>query len=312
MLVSNLMNLLFHLKASDVNTLLYTLALLCSNAITLAFLSFIVEYFKFSAKYDLPKSTWLIFSLPITTFLLLVNLNDYFETFKNNIMIAPVIVGLLISNIITIYVFFQAIENLSLKNKVKTMQIKYDTINTLYQNNFDFLHDTVRSLNRLSSYLKKEEYNELSNQINQLNTNLLEKFNTINSNSNIISSILTYRLNDIINCGIKVKTDIIFNEFTFLTINEQNDLFSTLINNAIASCELSNKSNRIILLKTNKINSVVIINCLYSFNENGKSVNELQIKQIRKIVEPKSGIVTVSYERKKCCEITITFKQENV
>ena len=289
-LTSNIMNLIFDLSSSDLNTLLYTLALIFSNCLTFAILSIIAKYIQLNSKINLPKSTWLIFALPITTFLFLISLNEYFATFRSNILIAPIVIGLLVTNFVTIYIFFQTIKTMELKNEIKGMQVKYDTINSLYQNNFDFMHDTIWELNHIYKNIQNQDYNSLTNQVEKLSNNILKKFNVINTNSSIVSSSLNYRLGDISHYNIEVKTDIIYNNFSFMSIQAQNELFSSIINNAIDSCIASKFNKSYVLIKSNLINSQIVMQCLYSYSPHEYSKeNDLFIKKFNKLVSSIDG-----------------------
>ena len=68
-LASNIMNLLFDLQSSDLNTLIYSIALLLSGTLTFAVLSIAVKLFNLNMKSHLPIYTWLILILPCSTFL---------------------------------------------------------------------------------------------------------------------------------------------------------------------------------------------------------------------------------------------------
>lgn len=310
-LAANIINLLFDLSSADLNTLLYTFALLFSNALTLAMLGIISKYIQLNSKMKLPKATWFIFALPLTTFLFIISLNEFFEAFRNNIFVAPITIGLLIANFVTIYIFFQTIKTLELKNEIKGMQVKYDTINTLYQNNFDFMHDTIWELNHIYKNIEQKEYDGLSYQIEELSNNILKKFNVINTNSTIISSCLNYRLGDIVNYNIQIKTDIIHNNFSFLPIQIQNELFASLINNAVDSCIASKKDKSNVLLKTNVIGSNVIIQCVYTYSTEYLNENTKNIGQIERLLSNSNSNLSSSLNDNNYFDLIIVFENVN-
>lgn len=307
-LVSNLLNLLFGLLATDLNKPLYTFALLLSNGITYSLLVAIAKFFKLNTRIRLPKSTWIIFALPFSTFLLIISLKDYFETFRNNILVAPILIGLLIANFITIYIFFQTINTLELKSKINSMQVKYDTLNSLYQNNFNFLHDTIWKLNNIYKDVNAKRFDNLPNQVEDLSNNILRKFNVINTNSNIISSILNYRLEEIIINNIDVKTDFIFNDYSFLSIKSQTELFSTIINLAIDSCIDSGIEHANILLRSELINSNILFKCIYSTSS---SYQEDKLHYCKEIVKQCNGKLLYKHIKPNIFEITVFFSNHN-
>ena len=304
-LASNIMNLLFGLLPSDLNTLMYSLALLLSGTLTFAVLSLAVKLMNLNMKSHLPSYTWLILILPFSTFMLIISISDYFETFRNNLMIAPVLIGLLIANFVTLYIFFKTIRSLELENEIKSMQVKYETINMLYQNNFNFLHDTTRKLMRLSSYLSNKNYDELSKQINELSDTMLVQYNTINSNSVIISSILNYRLNDIVSNNIRIKTDILYNDFSFLSAKAQNELFSALVNNAVDSCIHAKSESPAVIIKSNVLDHNVVIQCFYSYTEKYEIENNNNIELIRKHIYEFNGNISSQFNNEGYYDLTI-------
>ena len=306
-LASNILNLIFDLQSTDLNTFLYTFALVFSNCLTLAMLGIISKYIQLNSKMKLPKTTWLVFALPLTTFLFVISLNEFFEAFRNNVLVAPIILGLLIANFVTIYIFFQTIKTIELKNEIKGMQVKYDTINSLYQNNFDFMHDTIWELNNIYKNIEEKKYEVLSDQLEGLSNNILEKFNVINTNSTIISSCLNYRLGDVTKYNIKVKTDILFNNFSFLSIQTQNELFATLINNAVDSCINTNFDKKNILIKTSLLDSSIMIKCIYSFTKEFDDENIKAINKIRKLLLTTKSSINTFFENENYYEIVIVF-----
>ena len=306
-IVANMFNLLFELQASDLNTVLYALALITSSILTFLVLNVITQWIQLQKYAKLPKTTWLIFVLPITTFLFILNISDYFETFRTNAMIAPIIFGLLVANLISIYIFFQTIHSMNLKNEIKSMQIKYDTINSLYQNNFNFLHDTIWKLNDMYKKVQKEEYDHLDKDIEELSELALKKFNIINTNSSIVSSVLNYRLEDITNHDIQVKTDLLYNDYSFLPMQAQNDLFSLLVNLAIDSCIFTSIPNKIVVLKSEKIHTNVVLKCVFTFDQQNMKLDSYIISEIEKMVSANKGIMQISMNSPHNCELLIMF-----
>ena len=306
-IVANMFNLLFELQTNDLNTVLYALALITSSILTFLALNVIVQWIQLQKYAKLPKTTWLILVLPITTFLFILNISDYFETFRTNAMIAPIIFGLLVANFISIYIFFQTIHSMNLKNEIKSMQIKYDTINSLYQNNFNFLHDTIWKLNDMYKKVQKEEYDHLDKDIEELSELALKKFNIINTNSSIVSSVLNYRLEDITNHDIQVKTDLLYNDYSFLPMQAQNDLFSLLVNLAIDSCIFTSIPNKIVVLKSEKIHTNVVLKCVFTFDQQNMKLDSYIISEIEKMVSANKGIMQISMNSPHNCELLIMF-----
>lgn len=303
---SNTMNILFNLEQSDLNTYLFLFTLLSSGFLTFIMLHFVAKIVIIITQYNYPKISWLIIILPFSTVVFIFSLSEYFGTFRNNYFVAITFVGLFVANFFTIYIFFKTIKAIELEKEMKQMKMQYDTLNTLYQNNFNFLHDTTRKLYHLNGYLINQNYTELSNQIQDLSAQLLNKYNTINSNSSIISSIINYKFEDIYNYHIQIKTDIIHNDFSFMNIQLQTEFFSLLLNNSIDSCIASNQEHKLIIFKSKKIASKIVISLNYSFDISYSIKNDEIINKVKKIVNKYNGLITYNSEN-NLCELTIVF-----
>lgn len=258
-----------------------------------------------TTQYNYPKISWMILVLPFSTIVFIFSLSEYFETFRNNYFVAITFMGLFVANFFTIYIFFRTIKAIKLEEEMNHMKMQYATLNSLYQNNFNFLHDTTRKLYHLNEYFTNQNYAELSNQIQELSNQLLSKYNTINSNSSIISSILNYRFEDISAYNIQVKTDIIHNDFSLIRPQQQNELFSLLLNNAIDSCMDYESEDKIIILKS-KIDSKIVITLNYSSSPTRSSINDEIIKKVKNIIDKYNGLMT-SDQTNDLFEITIVW-----
>lgn len=107
-LAASISNLFLGLNSlSNISTFQYTLAILLSETIIFLFLFLYIRLIKFSYWEDLPKYAYLIIILPITTVLLLVNIQDYFYLLRNNILLVLILIGLLVSNFVVVFVFLR-------------------------------------------------------------------------------------------------------------------------------------------------------------------------------------------------------------
>lgn len=293
---ANIMNILFGLKPENINTYIYTIAVLISNFIIFILLNIISKIINFNYSNNFSKYIWAILILPISTLLLLINISDYFGTFRNNIIIGFVLIGLLISNFISIYLIFKIIKIVELENELKSMNTKNELLQLLYDNNFNFLHNMISKLMLFNNLLSNKEYNVLELELAQLNSELLKEFNIINSNSTIISSLLNQYLLDIQQNNIFFKNVIEYNDFSFLDYQVQKNLFSLIIKIAINECSIFPK-NRLIILKTKRKNQQVIIQCIFSAISYGRNND---IKELYKLVEKNNGMINISSDDSSC------------
>lgn len=261
---ANFMSFLFTLQQQLVNVATYIIAIIISNIFTFIQVIIYIKVMKIDSKINVPKYAWFVFILPISTLLLLLNSTDYFGLFKGNFMIGIIIVGLFISNFTTIVIFFKVINAINLENKIKSVEMQFALVNSQYNTNFNFLHDTIRRLMKFNNLLSKKEYLELESNISSLNIDLLQKLNIISSNSLLLSSMINYRLSEINKYCINIKTVIEFNDYTFLNIDEQNVLFTQLLDMAIDSTIKAKNPNKNIIIKSKKIDNQIILQVIFT------------------------------------------------
>lgn len=294
---ANLVNLMFTLGPEDINTARYTVAIIISGVLSFTMSKLFVDIFKSYDLKILPKYTYLILILPITTMALILDVQMYFDIIKYNVIFIFVLLGLLISNYITISVFLKFAnatkaekELLKVKKENELSNAKYELLNNQFNTNYYFLHDTVRSLMKLinsnlnNSDIKKELYDLINK--------LVKGLNIINTNSTIVSPILNYKLSEILENKIDLKTVIEHNDFTFIDTYTQRELFSILLNMAIEQCKNLKSENRLVILKTKKIGQQVIIQLLFTHSEFSNYTRQLYIK-LEKNVKLAKG--TLSY-----------------
>ena len=309
-LSANIINLLFGLKASDLNTFLYTITILLSNILTFVLLKIISKFFNLINDNNMPNSILIILALPISTLLLLINVTDYFSTFRNNILSAFIILGLLISNLVTIFIFLDVIKTINLENELKKRKMKYDVLQSLYNNNFNFLHEMISKLMQFRDLLSNKNYDELSTQIELLNFKLIKGFNIINSNSIVINSLLNLYISELEDNNINLKTVIEYNDFTFIDLETQTEIFSLIFDISIASCIKSNEKRRQIILKTKKIDFQIAIQCIYTCDSILGLYDDPIVKKLIKILKINSGAVYFDEnDSNKYCYLTIVFTQ---
>lgn len=297
-LSANLMNFFSDLRSGEINSWKYTFAVLLSGVITYFMTKIFIKMLNNSDLNFLPKYTYAIFILPITTMALILNIGEYFILFKSNKILLIILIGLIASNFITIFIFLKFAETskletelLNTKKEKELSDIKYEVLNNQFTSNYYFLHDTIRELNKILNINQSDD--DLKMQLLYLNTKLIKGLNVINSNSSILSPILNYKLNEIIDNKIDFKNVIEYNDFTFIDIYVQRELFTLLLDIAIHQCKKVNYDKRLAILKTKKMGKQIIIQLItvhYSFDEIITHI----LNQLNKLVKNSNGIV--SYE----------------
>lgn len=306
---ANLMNYLFNLQQQQVNNFAYVIAIILSNILTFIQIMVYIKVIKVDNNLNLPKYAWSVFILPISTLLLLLNFTDYFGLFKSNFLIGVIIIGLFISNLTTIIIFFKVIDSINLENNMRSVKMQLNLLNSQYNANFNFLHDTIRRLMNFSDLLSNKDFQQLESQITSLNMDLLQKLNIISSNSLLISSMINYRLSEINEYNINIKTVFEFNDYTFLSIDEQNDLFTQLLDIAINSCIKSENTNKNIIIKSKRLDNQIILQVIFTTSSYDKS--DSIYKKLCQLVKKIKGRISIEKFDNLSTSIIIFILYEN-
>lgn len=296
---ANLMNSIFNLDPNHINEITYMFALIISNLVTFIILYIMSKLIRKEVMEKHPKFAWLCLALPMTTILFLCNLTNYFSTFRDNILTLVIILGLIISNIIYLVTLTSEIKRMELDNEIKQMRLKYDSLNTQYNTNFYFLHDTIRKLTKMGYKIDENNFTEFKREIMDLNGNLIKSFNTINSNSEMLNILLNYWISDINKYNITVKTVMEYNDFKFISLEDQQYIFSELLRISLDSCKNSNCTTPRITIKTKKVYNQITISCLFSYSTSTcldlKGLQKVLVKYNGKIMEEVSSHNGLNY-----------------
>lgn len=301
---ANFMNIFFELVQSQVNTLLYMAALIISNILTFICLKLISKGINKINFYKYPIKIWVSLILPFTTLFFAYSLTNYFETFRNSWSIFFIVCGLIASNILLLYTLNKEFERIKMKNEMEKMQYKYRLLYSQYNANFDFLHDTIRSLTKLDNLIQKNELKEVRKMILDLNKGLIKNFNMMNTNSTILDTVLYLKTSEFNMYNITVKTVFEYYDFSFLSNAEQNYLFSEIVDIAFLSCIDSRVDNPLIIIKSKKINVYLVIECIYSCRRGPLHI----FGQLKSFIEKKNGRFTYECNDDNHCKISVFFK----
>lgn len=292
---ANLMNKLFELNLDKINTSLYSFALLFSNILTFIILYFFSNILKNISTVNYSRLMWLSFVLPFTTIILLLNIPDYFETFRSNNALFIIMIGLLISNVFFLYTLLKETQRKLLDKEMEKVKSENSLLQFQYNTSFVFLHDTIRELIKLDNLIEAQEYVKVREKILSLNKSLIKYFNIINTNSSMISALLNHNIQTILDNNISVHTVIEFNDFSFLTLNDQQNLFSELLYIAIKSCTDNCLGNPNIIIKTKKVHNNGIIKVSFSCEDR----NNINTDKIKQLVEKYNGVLIFNFDHQE-------------
>lgn len=210
------------------------------------------------------------------------------------------IIGILLSNYFVLYILYKIYmfsntkDELKLsKNREEALMIKYTSMKQHYQNQFEFIHRLLHQCNVINSYMEKQEYKNADKELHNLYEDTFTQFNLLYSNSVILNYIIAEKMDFIKENNICIRTTIEHNDFHFLTLAQQTELFELLLQYAIQEVQKMNEQ-RMIIWKTKKRNNQILLQC--SFSSNQTKVDQTIYENIMKIIYPIKAQVFISYD----------------
>lgn len=217
---------------------------------------------------NLPKKSWFIICLPITTFILILNIDDYINAVNNLNLFAITILGLLFSNLAWIYIYYSTVVAISKEKELKLELDKKNSeyeaaVNLLSQHNV-FLHDIRNQSKEMLSLLNNNKYPELELYIKNVYGDSTNIFNMINSNCKILDVIVNDRIFILKSNNIQLKTKLENSEFNMLNMIELETIFKYIIDLAINQCINSKLDKPYLYIKSKKIEDQIILSFTFS------------------------------------------------
>ena len=257
---------------SNINSFYNLIALIITNIINIIFAIFYVKIRSIFNISTFPKYSFLIFILPFVTIFLIFNIKNYNSLLKSDITFFLSIFGLFLANIISIYIFFTAIESINIKNNLEMIKqsekeaiAKFELIKQINSNTYDYFHSLLNKCDSMNKLLNAKDYDSLQVQLTELTENTYNSFNSLFSNSQTLNSLIQYNEKIIKDNNISIKTTIEFDNIYLMDQYDVNELFSEMLNISINSCiECDVKNNKNIIIKTKKIDNCILIQFIFS------------------------------------------------
>lgn len=200
---------------------------------------------------------------------------------KNSALTIFSLVLLIISNLISFYIFGETIK----KNKIKKeldfekMRIKENEqyYTSLKKSIYDFKayrHDLKHHFSTLKSMLYLKKYSEAYKFVDSLYNKTCE-LSDIRSGDEFIDLVLTSRLHKIYFFNIKMYFEIRPLDLSFINAMDLNTIYANIIDNAINSCEECKDRYIKIQTKTNNQYQIIKItnSCVYATEINGSFIS---------------------------------------
>lgn len=273
-------------------------------------------YFKTFSAHKLPNNFWLILILPVTTIFYIFSISDYFYMTGQGITFILVLIGLLFSNLISIYVFYNVVNSIikekNMEKELVESSIKYNSIQNQLKQNNAFFHNIRKQSIEMNDLLEQQNYTDLSHYIQDIYANTIQVFNMINSNFEIADMVINDRLYIIQNNGIQIHTTFETTEFSNYSSLDLEKLFSYLLDVCIHYCLESSLDSKTILIKSKKIRNQSLLVFSFTSLESDEKKIELDMKeQIKELLSEDHCIFSIDCDSvRKMNHISILFNSE--
>lgn len=321
-------------EAITIESIYYLMGNVFANLLLFCTMSFLSKYIITLSETKYPSRTLFLLSLPITSILFVASIKNFNDLLLfNNFVITLAFTGLLISNIFSFYVFFDVIKIINENNEIKLEKtyreidkLNYQILEMKYKQSRSVIHDTKKHINIMKQLIDLKEYTELDNYINDLNSDISNNFNIAQTEQKVLNLIVNQKIQLLNKNKIKLKLDVDNSDLNFLSVYEQNLIFSNLLDNAIESCirEKNNKSKNIILKIRTEKNYIIIKMLNTCSNSKFRGVVPHTLKKnkeehgfglniVTKIVHEHNGRISYDFDEKiNTFKTKILFEVDNV
>lgn len=266
------------------NNFAFILGILTTNIVLLIVMYVLSLYWKAFTLKDTPRYSWLLLCLPITTLLLIANIEDY-NNVVNTDFFLYIILGLLLSNVTCIFIYYKTVINISkekeLQQNLEKTKIEYEAAATLLSQHNVFLHDIRHQSSEMLDLLKQNKYVDLENYIKDIYSDSTNIFNMINSNYKIVDLIINDRIYIIKNNNIQLRIKLENTESYTCDMAEMEKIFKSLIDLAIHECICSKIEEPFLIIKSKQIEDQLIL--IFNFSSNSALSIESLDKEVIKI-----------------------------
>lgn len=219
---------------------------------------------------DPPKSFYfLLVPVILTMIYSLVYIQDQNWILPENKTVLIILVFLFVFSLFSILLQIQIIKTVKFQKDLEVLKVKeqiisskYEHLNRLYDNNFYLLHDLLQNCTSILSMFEMKDYNKIESKIHELYLSVFNQFNSIYTNSPIISMILNERKQELEELQITVSTTIQESRLLFLPPIQQYQFFNEIFDVAIDSSK-KYEGARVIVLKSTKIVNGTILQFLF-------------------------------------------------
>ena len=302
-IVMLIFNLMFNMnQLTEINSVLYSCALASSLLVSFLLSFVVIMLLKLKTKYEKIPYSKLSLILPIITCILILNIRDYFDMVENHVAIFIVLIGLLISNIVSLYFFNKALQSMRLEAKLeiekeRTLLSKehVQLLNEQYNNNFDYLHSLLHKMIKIRDMDKEE----IGDELEKLTTEMDAHFNSMLTNSLSLNTVINKYMMEIENFRIQIRTTI-FDAISFMDFENQVELFDFLLRISIENCKQCNIEDRLIIISAKNNTNMFMLKIVFPHSSTTvESIDRLKAQYIDQckvidVVNEQLGIISIS------------------
>ena len=278
---------IFFQDAVLLNNTAFILGLIVTNIVLIVLMYICSLYWKTLKLKNVPRNSWLLLSLPITTVVLILNVNDFVKAIININVLFIIILGLLFSNIACIYIYYKTVITISKeKELIETLdktKLEYEIASDLLSQHNVFLHDIRNHSKEMLDLLKCEKYDELENYINNVYGESTNTFNMINTNFKILDVLINDRIYIIKTNNILLRTKLESIDFNSINMIDIENIFKFFVDLGINECIKSNLEQPYLYIKSKQIKEQTIV--IFKFSSKSNDIEERVNQEINFTLE---------------------------
>ena len=281
-LLSLKINTLFFSKEEVLNTqsIAYFSGILLSNFFLILLIKILSIYIKTFKLPSLPKYFGAIFILPTTTILMILAISDYYEVTARSNYFVFILLGLLLSNLICIYVFYLAtikiINENELDKKIHKTKIKLETAEKILNQQDLFFNNIRKQSIDMIELLDHQKLTELKEYIQNIYQDTANTYNMINTNYDLLDMIINDRLFILKNNQIEIKSILQTTHFFGYDFFELESFFCYLIDLATHESLKNEADSRKIQIVSKPFEQMTLLTL--SFQSYSKNTEEIKNK----------------------------------
>ena len=262
-------------QLTQTNSVIYNIGLFNSILLMLIFSFCFIKFIKYLKLNSFPIYCSLIFIFPLVTIFFLSTLNNYYNLINDTGTMLLIFLCILISNFSILIIFLLIIQSNKHLSDLKlavyresVATTKYNLLKNHYNNNFLFLHDLLHKCYQIKNNVETDDKEETKIVLDKLIDITFKRFNSIYTNSLALNYAVNSKLDELEKNEIHFISTIKYNDFSFLTLELQTEIFSKLLDYGIILNQSVPKKERDIIIKSQKIGQQIIISSLIKFDGN--------------------------------------------